>query len=110
MPTPRTISAPTMSTLSTRDRRSCGWVFRMSAVPRTRTDSASATSLSAGYVAGGLLSLVGLPMLWLVRRIGGPGDQIEGDGRDTVTGTCAAEGLPAVAQLESQPVPERMSR
>lgn len=69
-----------------------------------------ATSLSAGYVAGGLLSLVGLPMLWLVRRIGGPGDQIEGDGRDTVTGTCAAEGLPAVAQLESQPVPERMSR
>jgi MFS family permease len=63
-----------------------------------------ATSLSAGYVVGGLGSLLALPLVWATRRVGGPGDHIEGDG--PVEGTCAGEGLPRAVQIESQPRPE----
>jgi hypothetical protein len=55
-------------------------------------------------MAGGIDSLLALPLVWGTRRIGGPGGHMEGDG--PVEGTCAGEGLPLAAQLESQPRPE----
>jgi MFS family permease len=64
----------------------------------------NAHGLSTGYIAGGLGSLVALPLLLVTRRLGGPGDQIEG--RGPVEGTCAGDGLPRVVGVESQPRPE----
>lgn len=58
-----------------------------------------ARGLGAGYVVGGAVSLVSLPLVWLVRRAGGEGDLIVG--RDHVEASCAADGLPAIAQVEA---------
>ena len=64
---------------------------------------AESRSLSAGYVVGGLFTVAALPFLFMMRRFGGPADAIVGDA--AVEGTCAAAGLPANTQVESQPVP-----
>jgi MFS family permease len=64
----------------------------------------NAHGLSTGYVVGGLASLVALPLLLVTRRIGGPGDDIEG--RGPVEGPCAGAGLPRAVGVESQPRPE----
>ncbi len=63
---------------------------------------AQAQSFSAGYVVGGGATVLALPLLWLVRRLGGPADEIVG-ARAGAEGTCAAQGLPSVAHVESQP-------
>lgn len=59
-----------------------------------------ARGLSAGYVVGGLASLLSLPLLWAVRRTGGAGDQIVGT--RVAEDSCAATGLPEITQVQSQ--------
>jgi hypothetical protein len=59
-------------------------------------------SIAAGYVVGGVVIGAAVPLIGLVRRIGGAADRIVGT-RAGVEGTCAADGLPAIAAVESQP-------
>ena len=58
-------------------------------------------SVSAGFVVGGATTTVAIPLLWAVRRIGGPADQIIGTDAG-VDGTCAADGLPSIANVQAQ--------
>ncbi len=58
---------------------------------------------SAGYVVGGLLTLGALPMLALIRRRKDPADYFEGTHAGP-TGACSPSGIPAVAQLQGEPV------
>lgn len=62
--------------------------------------------LGAGYVAGGVFTVLALPLLWAVRRVGGEADQIVGRKTAAVGGTCAAQGLPAIGGVESVARPE----
>lgn len=62
-----------------------------------------ARSLGGGYATGGIATLLALPLLWAVRKAGGPGDVMVG--RQATDASCAATGLPMVAQVESQPTP-----
>jgi MFS family permease len=58
-------------------------------------------SIADGYVVGGLVTLLVLPVLGVLRRHGGPADIIIGTaGR---RGTCAAQGLPDVASVDATP-------
>ncbi len=59
-------------------------------------------SIGSGYVVGGIGIAAAVPVLLAVRRIGGAADTIVGE-RAGVEGTCAADGLPAIAHVESQP-------
>lgn len=54
-----------------------------------------------GYVIGGLTTAVVWPLVWAARRRGGEADVIVGT-RERA-GTCAAQGLPRVTQVESFP-------
>ncbi len=58
-------------------------------------------SVSAGYVVGGAVTVVALPVLWAVRRLGGEADRIVG-AAGGVDGSCAAPGLPAIATVQGQ--------
>jgi len=58
-------------------------------------------SIAEGYVVGGLVTLLVLPVLGVLRRRGGPADIIIGTaGRQ---GVCAAQGLPDVASVDATP-------
>jgi hypothetical protein len=57
-----------------------------------------AVSIPAGFVVGGLFSLVGLPVLWALRRLNDDSDKIVGE-RARDLGTCAAQGTPAIGQI-----------
>jgi len=58
-------------------------------------------SIADGYVVGGLVTLLVLPVLGALRRRGGPADIIIGTaGRQ---GVCAAQGLPDVASVDAIP-------
>jgi len=61
-------------------------------------------SLSAGYIVGGALTALALPPLLLLRRLGGPADQLGPAVEAGVEGTCP-EGLPRVTGVESIPLP-----
>lgn len=61
---------------------------------------ADARGFAAGYVTGGLLTALALPLIAGVRRIGGEPDQIEGS--RARKGTCP-QGLPRDAHIESHP-------
>ena len=63
---------------------------------------ADSRSFSAGYVVGGAFTVLALPFLFALRRLGGRADQMTGD--PSIEGSCAS-GLPRVAQIESHPVP-----
>ena len=65
-------------------------------------------SFSAGYIVGGLITVLALPALWAVRRTAGAADQIVGSA--AVDGTCAAAGLPRSTQVESRPQPDAPTR
>jgi MFS family permease len=56
-------------------------------------------SVAAGYVAGGLSTLLALPPIVLLRRLGEPADSIDGE-RAGKRGPCAAQGLPEVAAID----------
>ncbi len=58
-------------------------------------------SVSAGYVVGGAVTVVALPVLWAVRRLGGEADRIVG-AAGGIDGSCAAPGLPAIATVQGQ--------
>lgn len=63
--------------------------------------AAPVDGFSQGYVAGGLTTALVWPLVWMVRRRGDEADVIKGS-RERA-GTCAAQGLPAVTQVESHP-------
>jgi MFS family permease len=65
-------------------------------------------SFSAGYVVGGLFTALAVPVLFALRRLGGPADRIVGDDAG-VDGTCPA-GLPRETGVESLPVPDLVDR
>ena len=62
---------------------------------------AESRGYSAGYIVGGAIALLALPLVWGVRRIGGGPDYIVGK-KAGVSATCAAHGIPAIAGVESQ--------
>jgi MFS family permease len=67
---------------------------------------ADARSFSAGYVVGGAITVLALPVLAMLRRLGGPADQLGQAGEDAgVEGTCPS-GLPRGTGVESLPIPD----
>lgn len=61
-------------------------------------------SFGAGYVVGGAITGLAVPVLLLVRRLGGPADSIAGDDVEAgVEGSCPS-GLPRGTGVESIPV------
>ena len=61
---------------------------------------ADARGFAAGYVTGGILTVLALPLIAGVRRVGGEPDRIEGS--RARKGTCA-QGLPRDSHIESHP-------
>jgi MFS family permease len=57
-------------------------------------------SYSGGYVTGGLITLLALPILFVLRRLGKQTDYIVGEAGKS--GVCAAQGLPDVATIDSK--------
>lgn len=55
-------------------------------------------SFSAGYIIGGAVTLVAIPVTWLVRHRGDAADFYKG----TRVRACAAQGLPAISAVEDQ--------
>lgn len=62
-----------------------------------------ARSFSAGYLVGGSLTVLSLPFLMMLRRLGGSADRLAPSGDDQTTGTCPA-GLPRETGVEAIPV------
>jgi MFS family permease len=60
-------------------------------------------SVASAFVVGGLATAAALPLLGAVRRLGGSQDRIVGV-RAGTDSSCAAQGLPAIATVEPQPV------
>lgn len=54
---------------------------------------------ASGYLVGGFATILVWPLVWAVRRRGGEADAIVGT--RARAGTCAAQGLPRDAQIES---------
>jgi len=67
-----------------------------------------AQSISLGYVIGGLTTLATLPVLFLLRGLRDPADKFVGN-KAGMRGTCAAQGIPAISQVEAMPVEEAKS-
>ncbi|MCH7788709.1 MAG: MFS transporter [Acidobacteria bacterium] len=63
----------------------------------------SARSLSAGYIVGGAISVLAVPVLMLMRKVAGPDDQLGGPTDAGAESSCPA-GLPRVTGVESVPV------
>jgi MFS family permease len=63
---------------------------------------AQVQSLAMGYVVGGFITILALPAVLLLRRLGEPADVIVG--RAGQRGACAAQGIPAVAAVATVPV------
>ena len=59
-----------------------------------------AYSIPAGFLVGGALSVVVLPLIAILRRMEDPSDRIVGSAREKQSG-CAAEGTPAIGQLDT---------
>jgi len=62
-----------------------------------------ARSIADGYVVGGLATLFALPVLVLLRRLGDPADSFAGK-KAGIRGTCTAQGIPAISQVDATPV------
>ncbi|MEM7346174.1 MAG: MFS transporter [Chloroflexota bacterium] len=60
---------------------------------------AQAQSIGIGYITGGLITVLVLPVLLLLRRLGEDTDIIVGEGGKQ--GACAAQGLPSVTAVET---------
>jgi hypothetical protein len=60
---------------------------------------AQTQSIAAGYVVGGLATVLALPAVWALRRRRDFADVIVG--RAGTRGICAAQGLPAVSAVET---------
>jgi MFS family permease len=57
-------------------------------------------SVATGYIAGGFTTLLALPPILLLRRLGEPADTIVGT-KAGKRGPCAAQGLPEVAAIDA---------
>lgn len=64
----------------------------------------SARSLSAGYVVGGAITGLAVPVLFLLRRLGGRADQLRAEEDAGAEITCPG-GLPDVTGVQALPVP-----
>jgi predicted MFS family arabinose efflux permease len=62
---------------------------------------AGGSGFAAGYVTGGVLTIIAWPLIFGVRRVGGEAYRIVGS--RSRQGTCAAQGLPRDTQIESHP-------
>ena len=62
-----------------------------------------ARSIADGYVVGGLATLFALPVLVLLRGLGDRADRFVGK-KAGIRGTCAAQGIPAISQVDATPV------
>ncbi|MFQ5400007.1 MAG: MFS transporter [Anaerolineae bacterium] len=60
---------------------------------------AQARSIGSGYVAGGLATLLAVPILGRLRRLGDPADVIVGTAGKR--GACAAQGLPEITAVDT---------
>lgn len=58
-----------------------------------------AISIPSGFVTGGLVSLLALPVILLIRGLGKPADRIVGAAG--AYGACAAQGLPGVSAVDT---------
>ena len=58
-------------------------------------------SIAHGYVFGGALILICIPIVWALRRMDSEADRIAGAAGHQ--GACAAQGMPAVSHLDTQP-------
>jgi len=56
--------------------------------------------IGTGYLVGGLTTILVLPILLVIRRLGGPADLIVGESAGK-KGPCAAQGLPEVAAVDT---------
>ena len=54
---------------------------------------------SAGYIVGGALTLLALPLVWKVRRYDDPADYYAGT-QAPATSACAVQGVPALSHVE----------
>lgn len=63
-----------------------------------------ARSFSAGYVVGGAVTSLAIPALWLLRRLGGPADQLGPTSDAGVDAACPA-GLPRESGIEAVTIP-----
>jgi MFS family permease len=60
---------------------------------------ARVNSIASGYIAGGAVSLIVLPLVTLLRRLNDPADQIVGKaGRGSA---CAAQGIPDISSVDT---------
>jgi len=60
-----------------------------------------ARSIEQGYVAGGLATVLAVPLLWGVRATGSTADLIVGE-RAGVGAPCAAQGIPEIAGVDAK--------
>ena len=65
---------------------------------------AQVDSYSTGYLVGGAATVLALPLLWSVRRLGEPADHVIGASAG-IEGACAAQGLPGISGVETAPPP-----
>jgi MFS family permease len=61
------------------------------------------SSIASGYVVGGLVQLLMIPLLFRLRGLGEPADLIIG--RAGKENACAAQGIPAISGLDSTTIP-----
>ena len=57
--------------------------------------------IAEGYIVGGGVSLLAVPLLAYLRNLGGDADIIRGDAGHQ--GACAAQGLPDIAHVDAKP-------
>ncbi len=62
---------------------------------------AQTQSIASGYVVGGLTTVLVLPVILVLRRLGEPADTIVGTAGKQ--GACAAQGLPNVSAVDTMP-------
>lgn len=57
------------------------------------------SSIATGYVTGGLATIAAVPLLFGLRRLNRPADQIKGEaGKDSA---CAAQGIPPISSVDT---------
>lgn len=64
---------------------------------------ARSRSLAAGYVAGGAATILVLPLLLVLRRLGEPADLIVGERCGGPAAPCAAQGMPEASLVDATP-------
>ncbi len=60
-------------------------------------------SIADGYVVGGLATILVLPVLAILRGVGGRADVIEGKGCGCPAAPCAGQGLPNIDLVDATP-------